>query len=267
MATLLLRGEPIGSIKGVLFDKDGTISNSEEHLRNLARLRIQEISRLLKEQQLGFNKVEYLKELLMKAYGLTNNGINPQGTIAIASRKDNIISTATVLSLLGESWPKSLELSNKSFKLVDLQQERAPQHRPIIDGFRKILISLETAGITCALISNDTDSGIKNFLLQNNLQNSLNKFWSADNYPPKPNPKAVEALCERLNLQPSECALIGDADSDLTMAKQSGIGIAIGFTGGWKQTPQLNHHQHIINHWNELEILQKTKVQVHLDAK
>ena len=42
MPQLLLRGNPIGEIKGVLFDKDGTLSNSENHLRNIAELRVAE---------------------------------------------------------------------------------------------------------------------------------------------------------------------------------------------------------------------------------
>ena len=41
MATLLLRGVPIGTIQGVLFDKDGTLSHSEPHLLDLAERRIQ----------------------------------------------------------------------------------------------------------------------------------------------------------------------------------------------------------------------------------
>ena len=108
MPTLLLRGKPIGTVQGVLFDKDGTLSNSESHLESLAELRIQQASELLKKQGANSNVLERLEELLSSAYGLTNDGISPNGTIAIASRDNNIISTATVLCLLGETWPKAL---------------------------------------------------------------------------------------------------------------------------------------------------------------
>ena len=40
MAVLLLKGVPIASIDGVLFDKDGTLSNSELNLLELAERRI-----------------------------------------------------------------------------------------------------------------------------------------------------------------------------------------------------------------------------------
>ena len=39
MANLLLKGFPIGSVDGVLFDKDGTLSHSEPHLLDLAKQR------------------------------------------------------------------------------------------------------------------------------------------------------------------------------------------------------------------------------------
>ena len=40
MAFLALRGEPIGQLDAVLFDKDGTLSHSEPLLTRLARARI-----------------------------------------------------------------------------------------------------------------------------------------------------------------------------------------------------------------------------------
>ena len=42
MPQLILKGIPIGEVKGVLFDKDGTLSNSENYLKELAFLRINE---------------------------------------------------------------------------------------------------------------------------------------------------------------------------------------------------------------------------------
>ena len=61
MPTLFLRGDPIGIIKGVLFDKDGTLSNSEEHLLHLAKLRVQEASRLLTNQGASLNEINHLR--------------------------------------------------------------------------------------------------------------------------------------------------------------------------------------------------------------
>ena len=57
-----------------------------------------------------------------------------------------------------------------------------------------------------------------------------------------------------MKIDPSECALISDADTDLRMAKEADIPIIIGFTGGWKNPPTLTENQIIIEKLNELTI-------------
>ena len=41
MVELLVKNNSIGFVKAIIFDKDGTLSNSEEHLLELAETRIQ----------------------------------------------------------------------------------------------------------------------------------------------------------------------------------------------------------------------------------
>ncbi len=257
MGTLLLRGEAIGAVKGVLFDKDGTLSNSESHLFNLAQLRIQEASKLLLKNGHSLTAIKDLENLLTKAYGLTEKGVNPNGTIAIASREHNLISTATILCLIGETWPQAIDLSSSIFQMVDVLdggKNNYAKKRTILPGAINFLKELKGNAICSALISNDTKVGIENFLSQNNLISLFANIWSADHQPAKPSPTAVKLLCKLLELDPSECALIGDADSDLRMARQSGIGLVIGYTGGWIQKPKLNQHQYLIHNWDELTI-------------
>ena len=92
------------------------------------------------------------------------------------------------------------------------------------------------------------------FIFINKLEGIFDYVWSAENKPSKPNPEAVIELCNKMNLDPSECALISDADTDLKMAKEADIPITIGFTGGWKTPPNLNEQQFIIEKLNELHI-------------
>ncbi len=269
MTTLWLRDQPIGTIKGVLFDKDGTLSNSESHLLNLAELRVQEALRLFHEEGESWGLLKELKKLMSKAYGITKNGLSPDGIIAIASRENNLISTATILCILGKTWPKAVELSNKIFLLVDdvLDENKSSptRERKLLPGAQKLLKNLHNANVKCALISNDSRLGVQNFLSKNNLNSLMSNFWSADHFPAKPDPEAVEALCTKLNLHPSQCALIGDADSDLLMARQSGIGIRLGYTGGWTKKPRLTEHQYLIHNWDELTIQQNKPYSAHKD--
>ena len=49
-----------------------------------------------------------------------------------------------------------------------------------------------------------------------------------------------------MNINPSDCALISDADTDLKMAKEADIPIVIGFTGGWENPPTLTEEKFVV---------------------
>ncbi len=257
MAQLSLRGIPIGSVKGVLFDKDGTLSDSETRLENLAKRRIQQAIQVFQKGNSHKKETSHLRKMLSTCYGLTNKGIDPGGTIAVASRKDNLISTATVFCLLGDSWPNALQIANEIFNSAD-ESERSfksfPHKKTLLPGAMTLLSSLKEARVRCGVISNDCSSSIQDFLNSNDLKDTLTSFWSAEDVPTKPDPFAVKGLCNQLDLDPTECALIGDADSDLRMAKEAKIFLRLGFTGGWNCTPHLTAHQHLISQWEELGV-------------
>ena len=57
-----------------------------------------------------------------------------------------------------------------------------------------------------------------------------------------------------LACHPQRCALVGDAETDLQMALEAGIGGVIGFTGGWKRAPKLPSAQHLLHSWDHLSV-------------
>ena len=251
MPKLWLNDKHIGSVKGILFDKDGTLANSENYLVELAKRRIQAIQQVLKSVRTN-DSVE-IKSLLENLYGINNNYLDPSGLLAIASKKDNLIATATIIYMHGESWPDATKIAIDSFALAEnLMIEKNTNSRELLPGVKDLFIRLQSAGISAALISNDTEEGIANFIKENGLQKIIKQYWSAEDNPPKPNPAAVKGLCNKIDLDPSECALIGDADSDLRMAQEAGIAISIGYISGWKKRIQLSQQEHLIIHWDDL---------------
>ena len=264
MAQLLLRGQPLGDFEGVLFDKDGTLSHSEPRLIEQGHSRIEAACQcFFAEQQHreghSIEQVTLLRAQLHQAYGLIEGGVSPDGLLAVASRQHNLVSTATVFSLMGLAWPKALRLAEESFiqaaKARRAIQAGGNEHpSPLLAGAATMLDQLRAARVTCAVISNDTKAGISAFLRAHHLEAHMAAIWSADDRPSKPSPAAVEQLCRQLNLQPSRCVLIGDADSDLLMARQAGIGLSLGYTAGWATTPGLNEQHHLIHHWGELNV-------------
>ena len=258
MAELLIRNSSVGFIKAIIFDKDGTLSNSEECLLELAKYRIDLSEKKFKKLKIKNIKIWFLKKLLISVYGLKKNSLSANASLAIASREQNIISTATIFTLFGFDWFKALSIGRKIFDEVDIllsnQKDNIKKQRPLISGALDLLVSLKNEGVCIALMTNDTKAGIEEFIYSHQLEGTFDYFWSAERKPSKPNPEAVIELCKKMNLNPSECALISDADTDLKMAKKADVPIIIGFTGGWNNPPILTERQFIIEKLNELNI-------------
>ena len=258
MAELLIKNSSVGFIKAIIFDKDGTLSNSEEYLLEIAKTRVNFAAAKFKELKIQNFKIFLLRKLLNHIYGLSNKALSANSCLAIASKEQNIISTATIFTLFNFDWSKSLSISQKIFDEVDIflsnNQDKLQKKRTLVSGAFDLLVALKNNGVSIALMTNDTQAGIEEFIYSNKLEGIFDYLWSAENKPSKPNPKAVIEPCKKMNFNPSDCALISDADTDLRMAKEAGIPIVVGFNGGWGKPPTLNEKRFLIEKLNELKI-------------
>jgi phosphoglycolate phosphatase len=257
---LLLGDVPLGppgwQIHAVLFDKDGTISHSEPMLEALAAERLAQCSRLVSPLLPEPQRLEELVDLLSRAYGFCGGRIDPAGATAVGCRDHNLIATATVLTQLGLGWPDALALSERVFATTDRLHGQGSNHRPQpTPGFTELLHALHQAGIRCAVISNDHEAGIRDFLAAHGLQQCVQGLWSADHRPAKPDPRAVHGLCGALGVEVGGCALVGDANSDLRMARAAGVPVVIGYRSGWRQPPTLEGDGPHLHHWRELRVV------------
>ncbi len=257
MVHLTLRGDSLGRFAAVLFDKDGTLSHSEPLLIALAEARVFHCRQHLQaaHPEFGAPALAELDHLLRRAYGLDPEGVHPAGTTAVASREHNRISTATALAQVGLGWPEALALADAVFLATDgLTHGQASSTARPTPGLPELLEELVTAGLRCAVISNDGQAGIQRFLQDNELARHFRACWSADHRPCKPDPAAVFGLCEQLGVEPRHCLLIGDANSDLRMARAAGVAGVLGYTAGWKRLPPLDPSFPQLHHWAELAV-------------
>ncbi|MCP9841590.1 HAD-IA family hydrolase [Synechococcus sp. J7-Johnson] len=256
MVQLFLRGQPLGSVEAILFDKDGTLSLSEPGLLALSRARLKACLEHVPEA----HRCQF-QDLLERAYGLVGDQLNPAGTTAVASRTHNLISTATAFCQVGLGWPEALDHSEAVFTAIDREQLQSdgdrpgePPLAPLCQGVAPLLLELHRSGVQLAVISNDDSEGIHRFLGGHGLAELFQEIWSADMQPAKPDPAAVHGVCSRLGVSPSACALIGDAGSDLRMAERAGVGLALGYSAGWSSRPPLPEHLPRLDHWHELQV-------------
>ena len=242
------------AIEAVLFDKDGTMSHSEPMLKALATARVFYCLEALDGQEISERRA-VLEDLLRRAYGLTSTGIHPAGTTAVASREHNLISTATAFAMVGLGWPDALALSEAVFARTDALHGQGSNHKPQpTDGLAELLERFSDAGLRCAVISNDHEQGIHAFLEIHGLAHHFQAFWSAEHRPCKPHPGAVHGVCRELGVPADRCALIGDANSDLRMARAAGVPVVLGYRAGWNQPPSLDADVPQIHHWRELTV-------------
>lgn len=241
-------------IEAVLFDKDGTMSHSEPMLEALATARVFHCLEAIDGDQEPERRHQ-LEDLLRRAYGLTSAGIHPAGTTAVACREHNLISTATAFAMVGLGWPEALALSEEVFARTDRLHGQGSTHRPQpTDGLGALLERLSQAGLRCAVISNDHEEGIRDFLSIHDLGHYFQAIWSADHRPCKPHPDAVHGVCRELGIDAQRCALIGDANSDLRMASAAGVPVVLGYRAGWRQPPPLDPDVPQLHHWSELTV-------------
>jgi phosphoglycolate phosphatase len=257
MARLFLRGEPLGplgspaEIRAVLFDKDGTMSRSEPQLLALATARISHCLTLS-----GKRGEAHLADLLRRAYGLHPEGgsLDPAGITAVAARDHNLISTAVALTQVGHGWPESLAMAHETFRLADLDLPPGRGGAEMTEGLSDLLAALHSSAVDCAVISNDDSLGIQRFIDQHGFSSQISAIWSADHQPRKPDPKAIHQLCQGLGVAPANCALVGDANSDLRMAQSAGVSVVLGYRGGWMQPVSLDGRFPLLDHWSELSV-------------
>ena len=104
---------PIVNIEAVIFDKDGTLANSHEYLRQVAVQRLTSLA----------NMISYLAPAdftaqLLQAWGLREGQVHPSSMLAVGSRRDNEIVTAGFVATLDYDWIAALSLAESAFAVA-----------------------------------------------------------------------------------------------------------------------------------------------------
>ncbi|WP_238154242.1 HAD family hydrolase [Synechococcus elongatus] len=232
------------SVQALLFDKDGTLANSEAFLQRLVLARYGAIAA----------QVPDLTTDLLLSWGYQQERVDPAGLMAIGSRQENLIAAASAIAAQGYSWPRALDLAEKSFRRGDAACEPKAAQTPPIAGIQKLLSQARSLGLKIAVISADSEAQIQSFLDCHQLRDFVDLIWGCDRRPSKPDPAAVLTVCQQLNVDPSTAVVIGDADSDLRMAAGAGVA-AIAAAWGWSQAPIFEAIAPIVTDVEDLKLL------------
>ena len=257
MVWLQIGPQRFGPLRAILFDKDGTLANSEAFLMAMAQARL---AMALEQVPMGLRP--QLVDLLQRAYGISagqgGSGLDPGGATAVASAGHNLISTATCLTQVGLSWSEALAKAQTIHaQPLDGHLSRA-QLTPPLPGVQQLLRRAQDLGLPCGIISGDCRQGIAGFLQHWNLDNAITVFRGGDQLPAKPAAQAALHLCRDLGVTPQDCLLCGDSDQDLAMARAAGVGAVVGYTGGWRTHPRLHGFDALLADWGAVTLMAST---------
>jgi phosphoglycolate phosphatase len=228
MVKITCNNAQFSDIKAIIFDKDGTLENSENFLRELAYKR----ARMIDAQIPGIG------DPLLMAFGIQDYQLDPTGLMAVGSRQENEIAAAAYIAETGRSWFESLEIAKNAFKEADRYLETARETSPLFTGSLEVLKFLYQGGLKLGILSADSTKNVENFVKRHQLSDYIQLTMGGDQGISKPDPALFEKACQMLGVEPQFTLMVGDSIGDIEMARQGGAKGVIGIC--WDQ-PKATH--------------------------
>ena len=207
----------MNSIKGILFDKDGTLVDFHATwfaIGDILALRAADGDR----ERANF---------LLDAAGFDFE--------AHRFRADSIFAAGTNADIV-ELWYPQLSSGERADLLAEFDRFTTSEgaSKPVVlPGCHDALKLLHDAGLKLGVATNDSTSGAERTLAALGVSQLFVAAYGYDAVAnPKPAPDIVVAFCDLTGLRPSELAMVGDNRHDLEMARAGGVGLAIGVLSG-----------------------------------
>lgn len=232
-------------IEAIIFDKDGTLADSESFLRELA----------IKRARLIDAKIPGIYEPLLMAFGVENDYLNPTGLMAVGSHKENQIVTAGYIAETGKSWFESLEISKQCFLDAEKSFPSRATISPLFSGSLDVLKILSEAGLKLGILSADSTQGVQEFVNNHQLGNYLNLIMGVDSGLSKPDPQLFLLACDRLGVKPENTLMIGDSQGDIAMAKRANSAGVIGICWKYPNSDHLGSADVVITDLADLKLI------------
>lgn len=207
----------MAGIKGVLFDKDGTLVDFHKTWRALADL-------------MALHAAEGDRaraDMLLEAAGYDHE--------AGCFRADSAFAAGTNADIVAIWYRDASDARRREMVLHFDEVTAAEGARSSVPlpGCREAIASLHDSGFRLGVATNDSTSGAEKTLLALGIAQMFDAAYGYDAVAnPKPAPDTIQAFGDLTGLKPAEIAMVGDNRHDLEMAKAGGAGLAVAVLSG-----------------------------------
>ena len=245
LITISCKEKQFPNIQGIIFDKDGTLENSQSFLRELGQKR----ARLIDAQIPGIGAP------LLMAFGIQDDTLDPTGLMAVGSHRENEIAAAAYIAETGRSWFESLAIARNAFAEADKYLQNSGVTSPLFAGSLEVLRFFWEAGLKLGILSADSTAKVKAFVKRHHLSDYVQLTMGVDGGLSKPDPALFLQACQVLGVEPSATLMVGDSQGDIKMAKAGGAGGTIGICWGNPEAVHLEQADVAIAQLEEIQIL------------
>lgn len=244
MVSVKIHDKIFADITGIIFDKDGTLSDSHSFLKQLAQKR----ARLIDAQVPGVG------EPLLMSFGMLDGKLDPAGLLAVGSNHENAIAAAAYIAETGRSWFEALKIAKKAFSEAEHNLGDRCGTSPLFTGSLEVLTFCHQAGLKLGILSMDNTANVEKFVEIYQLQDLIQLKMGAE-FGLKPDPNLFLEACEKLGTKPHQTLMVGDAPGDIQMANNAGAAGSVGICWGDATVAHLDGADVAIASLDAIEIL------------
>jgi phosphoglycolate phosphatase len=205
------------AIRGILFDKDGTIV---DYWRTWLP-----VNREAALYAAGGDAALARELLQLGGHDPDTDRITPGAPLAAGDFMD-----------IAEAFAAHPDVAPASELVVGLERifvEGGAARSTLIAGARAAIEELHRRGFRLGIASNDSAAGIETSLAQHGLLARFGFAAGSDSgFGAKPDPRMALAFCQAMGLAREEVAVVGDAVHDLAMGRAAGVGLTVGVLSG-----------------------------------
>lgn len=204
-------------IKGILFDKDGTLVDFNATWLSIADFMAMDAA----------EGDRWKADRLLSAAGFD--------FVAKRFKPDSIFASGTNMDVV-ELWFPRLSDEDQMLAVARFNEITSVQGSSMavaLPGIVAALTALHKRAYRLGVATNDSTAGAEKTMVTLGVAQLFDAAYGYDAVAnPKPAPDTILAFCDLTGLRPAEIAMVGDNRHDLEMARAGGCGLAIGVLSG-----------------------------------